>query len=53
MDGFGHDAVRKEFRIPENYWIPLLMAVGYFNGTKTLLPPKWRKTYEEIVLKSL
>jgi hypothetical protein len=29
------------------------MAVGYFNGTKTLLPPKWRKTYEEIVLKSL
>ena len=53
MDGFDHDAVRKEFQIPENYWIPLLMAVGYFDGTKTLLPPKWRKTYDEIVLKSL
>jgi nitroreductase len=53
MDGFDHDAVRKEFQISENYWIPLLMAVGYFDGTKTLLPPKWRKTYDEIVLKSL
>lgn len=53
MDGFDHDAVRKEFQIPGSYWIPLLMAVGYFDGTKTLLPPKWRKTYDEIVLKSL
>jgi nitroreductase len=53
MDGFDHDAVRKEFQIPENYWIPLLMAVGYFDVTKTLLPPKWRKTYDEIVLKPL
>jgi nitroreductase len=53
MDGFDHDAVRKEFQIPESYWIPLLMAVGYFDGTKTLLLPKWRKTYDEIVLRSL
>ncbi len=53
MDGFDHDAVRKEFQIPENYWIPLLLAVGYFDGTKTLYPPKWRKTYDEIVLKTL
>jgi len=53
MDGFDHDAVRKEFQISENYWIPLLLAVGYFDGTKTLLPPKWRKQYDEIVLKSL
>jgi nitroreductase len=49
MDGFDHDAVRKEFNIPENYWIPLLMAVGHFDETKKLPPPKWRKTYEEIV----
>jgi nitroreductase len=53
MDGFDHDAVRKEFQIPENYWIPLLLAVGYFDQTKTLLRPKWRKTYDEIVLKTL
>jgi len=50
MDGFDHDAVRKEFGIPAHYWIPLLMAVGYFDETKKLQPPKWRKTYEEIVV---
>jgi len=51
MDGFDHDAVRKEFNIPENYWIPLLLAVGYFDEKKQLHPPKWRKTFEEIVVK--
>jgi nitroreductase len=51
MDGFDHDGVRKEFNIPENYWIPLLLAVGYFDEKKKLHPPKWRKTFEEIVLK--
>jgi nitroreductase len=51
MDGFDHDGVRKEFNIPENYWIPLLLAVGYFDERKQLHPPKWRKTFEEIVLK--
>ncbi|MGD9384786.1 MAG: nitroreductase family protein [Desulfobacterales bacterium] len=51
MDGFDHDAVRKEFNIPDNYWIPLLMAVGYFNRDMKLAPPKWRKTVEEIVVK--
>ena len=51
MDGFDHDGVRTAFDILGNYWIPLLLAVGYFNETKTLQPPKWRKTYEEIVLR--
>ena len=51
MDGFDHDGVRKAFEIPENYWIPLLLAVGYFDDTKTLQSPKWRKTFEEIVLR--
>ena len=50
MDGFDHEAVRELFRIPNNYWIPLLLAVGHFDQTKTLLPPKWRKNYEEIVV---
>jgi nitroreductase len=50
MDGFDHDGVRKEFNIPENYWIPLLLAVGYFDEKKQLHPPKWRKTFEDIVL---
>ncbi|QTA91780.1 Nitroreductase family protein [Desulfonema magnum] len=51
MDGFDHDGVREAFNIPENYWIPLLLAVGYFQKGKELSPPKWRKTFEEIVVK--
>ena len=51
MDGFDHDAVREEFNIPDNYWIPLLLAVGYFKKDMALAPPKWRKTVEEIVVK--
>jgi nitroreductase len=50
-NGFDHDAVRKEFNIPDNYWIPLLLAVGYFKKGVELAPPKWRKAVEEIVVK--
>jgi nitroreductase len=50
MDGFDHDDVRREFNIPDHYWIPLLLAVGYFSQDKTLLPAKWRKAYDEIVV---
>jgi nitroreductase len=48
MDGFDIDGVRKAFNIPEQYWIPLLLAIGHFDKTKTLFPPKWRKSFEEI-----
>jgi len=51
MDGFDHDGVRKAFNIPENYWVPLLIAVGCFQQDKELSPPKWRKTFDEIVVK--
>ena len=51
MDGFDHDAVRNEFNIPEKYWVPLLLAVGYFDKSKKLHPPNWRKTYDEIVVR--
>ena len=50
MDGFDHHGVRKAFNIPENYWIPLLLAVGYFDDKKQLHPPKWRKSFDEIVV---
>lgn len=36
---------------PDNYWIPLLLAVGYFKKDMELAPPKWRKAFEEIVVK--
>jgi len=50
MDGFDMDGVRQAFNIPDQFWIPLLLAVGHFDKTKTLLPPKWRKSYDEIKL---
>lgn len=50
MDGFDHEAVRKAFNIPENFWIPLLLAVGYRTADLVLQPPKWRKSREEIVI---
>jgi len=50
MDGFDHEGVRKAFNIPENYWIPLLLAVGYFDEEKSLLPPKWRKPFDDIIV---
>ena len=51
MDGFDIDGVKKAFNIPENYWIPLLLPIGYFKADQTLAPPKWRKTFDEIVVK--
>jgi nitroreductase len=53
MDGFDHDAVVKEFSIPDNFFVPMLIAVGHFDKSKKLLPRNWRKPYEEIVLSTL
>ncbi|MFW5937230.1 MAG: nitroreductase family protein, partial [Desulfosalsimonas sp.] len=51
MDGFDIAGVQGEFQIPENYWIPMLIAMGYFRSDKTLLPPKWRKSFDEMVVR--
>lgn len=50
MDGFDHDGVKKEFNIPDNYWIPLLMSVGYHAQNAEILPVKKRKSYDELVI---
>ncbi|MBT3256809.1 MAG: nitroreductase family protein [Deltaproteobacteria bacterium] len=50
MDGFDHEAVRREFKIPDNYWVPLLLAVGYMKPGLNLHSAKWRKKYNEIVV---
>lgn len=50
MDGFDHDGVLKEFHIPDHYWIPALISVGYFDRSQKLAAPKWRKTVDEILV---
>ncbi len=50
MDGFDHEAVVREFNIPENYYIPLLISVGYADRQHDLPAPKWRKSVEDIVV---
>ena len=52
MDGFDHEAVKKAFNIPDQYFVPMLLAIGHFNDQYKLMPPKWRKSYEEIVFKT-
>jgi nitroreductase len=50
MDGFDHEGVRKAFSIPENYWIPILLSVGYKKPDMSLSAPKWRKSADEIIV---
>ncbi|MEH0019482.1 MAG: nitroreductase family protein [Desulfobacter sp.] len=50
MDGFDHEGVKKAFNIPDQYWIPLLLAVGYKKPGLEVHPPKWRKSYDDIVV---
>ena len=50
MDGFDHNAVKEAFHIPDRFWVPLLLAVGYKKPGLTLSAPKWRKGYDEIVV---
>ncbi|OBQ45797.1 nitroreductase family protein [Halodesulfovibrio spirochaetisodalis] len=50
MDGFDHDGVKKEFNIPDQYWVPLLMSVGYHAKNAEILPVKQRKSYDELVV---
>ena len=50
MDGFDHEGVRKAFNIPENFWIPVLLSVGYKKPDLAVFPPKWRKTKDEIIV---
>lgn len=49
MDGFDHDGVRAAFDIPDRFWIPLLMAVGYLRPGVVVLPPKWRFGPDDIL----
>lgn len=50
MDGFDHDGVRDAFNIPDNFWVTLLLAVGYVQDDFKMAPPKWRKIAGEILV---
>ena len=52
LDSHGLDVegVKKAFNIPDQYCVPFLLAIGHFDKSKTLLPAKWRKSYNEIVV---
>lgn len=49
MDGFDEDCIKKEFKIPQDKSIPMLIAVGYLKKGTTLLPRAFRRPVDEFV----
>jgi nitroreductase len=47
MDGFDEGCIKKEFNIPEDKIIPMLVTVGYLKSGITLLPRAFRRSMEE------
>lgn len=47
MDGFDEACIKKEFNIPEDKIIPMLIAVGYLRKGVKLLPRAFRRDFEE------
>lgn len=47
MDGFDEECVKKEFNIPADRIIPMLIAVGYLRSGITLLPRASRRDINE------
>ncbi len=49
MDGFDEACVKKEFNIPEDKIIPMLIAVGNLRTGAALLPRAFRRNIDEFV----
>lgn len=49
MDGFDEACIKKEFGIPEDKIIPMIIAVGYLREGVTLLPRAFRRRLEDFV----
>lgn len=49
MDGFDEDAIKKEFHIPPDKIIPMLITVGHLRQGITLLPRAFRRSISEFV----
>jgi putative NAD(P)H nitroreductase len=49
MDGFDEECIKKEFAIPDDKIVPMLIAVGKLKTGITLLPRAFRREIEEFV----
>lgn len=49
MDGFDEDCLKKEFNIPTDKIIPMIITVGYLRQGITLLPRAFRRKIEDFV----
>jgi putative NAD(P)H nitroreductase len=49
MDGFDEECIKKEFTIPNDEIVPMLIAVGKLKTGTTLLPRAFRREIEEFV----
>ncbi len=49
MDGFDEDCIKKEFNIPDDKIIPMLIAIGALRKETNLLPRAFRRKIEEFV----
>ncbi len=49
IDGFDEECVKREFNIPEDKAIPMLITVGYLKSGITLLPRAFRRKVDEFV----
>jgi len=49
MDGFDEDSIKREFDIPPDKVIPMIIAVGHLKKGTTLLPRAFRRRLEEFV----
>jgi putative NAD(P)H nitroreductase len=47
MDGFDEECIKKEFNIPNDKIIPMIIAVGNLRAGVTLLPRAFRRNIEE------
>jgi putative NAD(P)H nitroreductase len=47
MDGFDEECIKKEFNVPDDKIIPMLIAVGNLRTGITLLPRAFRRSIEE------
>lgn len=47
MDGFDEAAIKKQFAIPEDKIIPMLVAIGHLKRGITLLPRAFRRDIDE------